>query len=134
MSNPEPNIWTKRQALFDRFFPVIAGLLIINLGILSVLIVKEYNRSPNQSKVAEQQLPSMSVTPSLYTTESAGIINLRVATLNDLDRLPGIGPKKAEQIILLRDEGKITSVADLRKVKGIGDKLYNEIKDQLIWE
>ncbi len=46
---------------------------------------------------------------------------LNVAEVEDLKRLPGIGPKRAEAILALRTRmGHLHAVEDLLKVKGIG--------------
>ncbi len=67
-------------------------------------------------------------------TLSSGPINLRVATATELESLPGIGEKRAEQIIALRDIGEISSVEDLEKIKGIGSKSLTEIVAKVVWE
>jgi competence protein ComEA len=46
---------------------------------------------------------------------------LNLATAEELQRLPGIGPKKALAIVLLRQRlGRLRQIEDLMKVKGIG--------------
>ena len=45
--------------------------------------------------------------------------------------LPGIGPSKAQAIVEFRAKEPFVKAEDLRKVKGIGDKLYDSIKDQV---
>ncbi|WUJ12551.1 ComEA family DNA-binding protein [Actinoplanes sp. NBC_00393] len=59
-----------------------------------------------------------------------GLINLNMATLSDLDSLPGVGPVLAQRILDARDaQGGFRAVADLRKVDGIGDARYEQLKD-----
>ena len=63
---------------------------------------------------------------------AAGPVNLNTATSAQLQTLPGVGPVLADRIIAYRDEhGPFASVADLRKVTGIGDARYNELKDRV---
>lgn len=51
-------------------------------------------------------------------------LNINTATQAELQTLPGIGAKKANAIIDYRKSiGKFSSVAQLREVKGIGDKM-----------
>ena len=46
----------------------------------------------------------------------------------ELCDLPGIGPVLAERIITYREQrGAFTSLVELKKIKGIGDKLYDRI-------
>ena len=59
-----------------------------------------------------------------------GPLNLNTATLADLDTLPGVGPVLAQRILDARDaQGGFRSVSDLRKVDGIGDSRYEQLKD-----
>ena len=59
-----------------------------------------------------------------------GPVNLNTATLADLDTLPGVGPVLAQRILDARAaQGGFTSVGDLRKVDGIGDSRYEQLKD-----
>ncbi len=59
-----------------------------------------------------------------------GLINLNTATLADLDGLPGVGPVLAQRILDARDaQGGFRAVTDLRKVDGIGDARYEQLKD-----
>jgi len=58
-------------------------------------------------------------------------IDLNTASATELARLPGIGPSKAQAIVDFRTKEPFTRADDLRKVKGIGDKLYESIKDQV---
>lgn len=63
---------------------------------------------------------------------SGDLINLNTATAADLQKLNGIGEKKAEQIIGYRQEkGSFKSIDELKEVSGIGDKTFAAIKDQL---
>jgi competence protein ComEA len=51
------------------------------------------------------------------------------ATLEDLERLPGIGPKKAAGILQLRARlGRFRRVEDLMRVKGIGAKAIIKLR------
>ena len=44
----------------------------------------------------------------------------------------GIGESKAEAIIKYREENdKFSSIDDIKKVSGIGDSLFEEIKDYI---
>jgi comEA protein len=63
------------------------------------------------------------------STPLASSINLNIATLADLDKLPGIGPKTAQKIIDYRTKtGPFRSVDDLLNVSGIGPKTLEKIR------
>jgi len=59
-------------------------------------------------------------------------VNLNSASADELARLPGIGPAKAKAIVAHRAEEPFRKPEDLRKVKGIGDKLYEQVKDHIM--
>lgn len=59
-------------------------------------------------------------------------ININTATLEELDRLPGIGPSIAQAIIDYRTaNGPFKTIEDINNVKGIGDALFAKIKDSI---
>lgn len=59
-------------------------------------------------------------------------IHLNSATVSDLQKLNGIGEKRAEQIIQFRDaNGGFKQIEDITKVSGIGEKTFEKFKDQL---
>jgi competence protein ComEA len=61
---------------------------------------------------------------------AGGPVNLNTATLADLDTLPGVGPVLAQRILDHRDQhGGFKTVADLRRVNGIGNSRYEQLKD-----
>ncbi len=60
-------------------------------------------------------------------------VNLNTADKNELMSLPGIGEKRAGEIIKFREnKGKITSKEDLLEIQGISEKLLENIYDRLI--
>jgi len=73
-------------------------------------------------------------TPSLYASSKKediiSKININSANAKELTRLSGIGKKTAESIIKFRDtNGPFKSVNDLLKIKGIGQKTLNRMKN-----
>ena len=62
---------------------------------------------------------------------AASRVDLNSASVEELARLPGIGPAKAQAIVSHRSTSPFRKPEDLREVKGIGDKLYEQLKDQI---
>jgi len=59
-------------------------------------------------------------------------ININTATLEELDTLSGIGPVIAQAIIDYRQaNGPFTSIEQIKDVRGIGDALFEKIKDRI---
>ncbi len=57
----------------------------------------------------------------------AAQINLQTATQEQLETLPGIGPKLAASILQYREEHGFATVDDLKEVSGIGDKRFEAV-------
>lgn len=62
---------------------------------------------------------------------AGGLVNLNTAGADELARLPGIGPAKAQAILQHRAQHPFSRADELRQVKGIGAKLYEKVKDQV---
>ncbi len=57
------------------------------------------------------------------------VVNINLATQTELETLPGIGPSTALSIINYRKEnGKFSSIEDIKNVSGIGDSKFEKIK------
>lgn len=62
-------------------------------------------------------------------SEKYSVVNINSATQTELESLPGIGPSLALKIINYRKEnGKFSSIEQIKEVSGIGDAKYNELK------
>ena len=58
-------------------------------------------------------------------------VNINTATVDELKNLPGVGPAKAAAIVEYRSRnGNFKSVEELKQVKGIGDGIFNRLKDE----
>jgi competence protein ComEA len=67
------------------------------------------------------------------TPASAEKINLNSATVEQLQSLPGIGPAIAKSIVEHRSKvGKFNRIEEIIKIKRIGEKKFQKIKDRLI--
>ncbi len=60
-----------------------------------------------------------------------GKININSASKEELESLPSIGSSKADKIIEYRNKSKFETIEDIKKVDGIGDSLYEKIKDNI---
>ncbi|MCD4783247.1 MAG: helix-hairpin-helix domain-containing protein [Candidatus Eremiobacteraeota bacterium] len=60
-------------------------------------------------------------------------IKINFADIEEIAKLPGIGPKKAANIINYRKRhGSFTKKKDIMSVPGIGEKIYENIKDKIV--
>jgi competence protein ComEA len=130
-----------RESLAARLLAIAAALAVLNV-IGSALA----DRGPAPDEPAPPVSPAASSVPALAppasepdaglapapppapaptaagTTSTDGPVDLNSATVDDLKRLPGVGPKRAEAILAVRARlgGRFRQIEDLLKVKGIG--------------
>lgn len=67
--------------------------------------------------------------PAAVTDGAVEVVDLNVAQVADLDRLPGIGPVLAQRIVDWRTEhGRFSTVDELAEVRGIGPSLLADLR------
>lgn len=70
--------------------------------------------------------------PNSPVEEGTSKININTATDLELQALPGIGEKKALQIINYRTEnGSFSTIEELMEVSGIGQKTFDTLKESI---
>jgi len=79
---------------------------------------RERRRVPSSSEPRSR--PAKLTAPPAEATPP-GPLDLNEAGVDDLTRLPGVGPGLAQRIVAARDaDGRFASVDDLRRVRGLG--------------
>ncbi|MBU1061572.1 MAG: helix-hairpin-helix domain-containing protein [Candidatus Omnitrophica bacterium] len=67
---------------------------------------------------------------TININESDSLIDINTASAQQLERLPGIGPVLAQDIVVYRQRtGLFKRIEELKHIKGIGDKKFEKIKD-----
>jgi competence protein ComEA len=91
-----------------------------------------------QAQDAKTRAPSVpqgvraSAPASQSAASASGVLNLNTANVEELTRLPGVGPSRAQAIIELRTRMKgFKSVEDIMRVRGIGRKTYRKLEPML---
>ena len=68
-------------------------------------------------------------TPTVKKPDVTGLlIDINTASVDELDKLPGIGPVLAARIVVEREKKKFAKIEDLRRVSGIGAKKLDAIR------
>lgn len=62
---------------------------------------------------------------------NTGKVNLNTGTLEELLTIPNIGESKAKLIIEYRNNNPFTSIEDIMNIKGIGDGIFEKIKNYI---
>ena len=66
------------------------------------------------------------------SSDASGLININLASREELMTLNGIGEVMADRIIEYRSGSRFKSKEDIMSVKGIGSGIYEKIKDSII--
>lgn len=85
-----------------------------------------------EETVVNPILDSNNMIDSIGDTPVKTLVSLNTASKIELTTLPGIGDSKAELIIKYRQEhGTYKTIEEVKNVKGIGDKIFEKIKDYI---
>ena len=80
--------------------------------------------------VVGQPLPEGDGAAGATDAAESGLLDLNLATAEQLEELPGIGPTLARAILDEREKrGRFQSIDDLKGVSGIGEKRFADIRD-----
>ena len=65
---------------------------------------------------------------------TAEVININQATVADLEKLPGVGPKRARSIMAARNArgGQFTSYDQILSIDGIGPDTMDKIRPRIV--
>ncbi|MBL0846260.1 helix-hairpin-helix domain-containing protein [Mammaliicoccus fleurettii] len=66
-------------------------------------------------------------------TENKIEVNINTGDKAEIEKLPDIGPNKAEAIVQYREtKGEFKTIEDLKKVKGFGEKTVESLKEYIV--
>jgi len=91
----------------------------------NILVIDENNSANIKNK-------SKNNTSNKEDIDEEKLVNINSATKEELLTITGIGESKADAIISYREEnGNFNSIEDIKNVSGIGDSLFEKIKDYI---
>lgn len=115
---------------------ILSGILISGIAVLVYIKLvnseKTYDYQQAKAEVVFEVANDQPLANEALEVEyiNIGKINLNQANINELNALPGIGNAKAKAIIDFRETyGDYQKIDELLYVPGIGDSLFQEIKD-----
>lgn len=100
-------------------------------------------REPASVTIYTTKTPTAAVSESTAASESPpestqgaayvdGLLDINLASVEDLTTLPGIGPALAQRIVDYREQnGRFSSVEELRNISGIGEKRLSAILEYI---
>jgi competence protein ComEA len=98
-----------------------------NITILVTLLVSIFI---SFSSIAEEKVSDTEKNTVLNSDKELNEkVSLNNATEDQLISIPFIGPKKAMAIMKYREKKAFKNVREIMKIKGIGPKIYNKIKE-----
>ena len=116
---------------FERFIAVPCVIIFIALYLIGVNMLKKSDKVNDISDAVPYS--------ETYSENNAKPVSERVnindADIDELITIPGIGEELAKKIIEKREElGGFKTIEDLRKVYGIGDKKFEDMKNKITVE
>lgn len=110
--------------------------LLLLAGTLGVLFLSGLLQGPSQSTQSEASfarqagtVPERLPEPLSVTVPDPGHVDINRGSVEELQRLPGIGPILAARVVRYRREnGTFATVRDMQQVKGIGVKRFAQLE------
>lgn len=87
---------------------------------------------PTKEEVLSISAGSFTLPEAAKGADTADKVNINTADVATLTNLNGIGQSRAEAIIAWREEnGRFSSIEEIKNIDGIADKTYEKLKDQI---
>ena len=107
-----------------------------NIDTSEVKCVKEECICPNSNNsgcISEKKTTNSKEKKVTTKKSNSTMVSINSGTKEELMTLTGIGEAKANAIIKYREEnGAFNSIEDIKKVTGIGDSLFEKIKNNIV--
>ncbi len=134
----KPDVYTLNENAIVKELIEVAGGLTENADLSNINRAKKLQNHElvyiaNKNDITKEGINANS---ELNTSNSQGIsnniVNINTATIEQLKTLDGIGDSKAKSIIEYREQnGGFKLKEDIKNVTGIGEKMFEKIKEQI---
>lgn len=104
-----------------------------NVNLAYILSDGQKINIPNKNEKEQKDIITQSAGVEIDSKNNKTMININTATIEELQKLPGVGEAMAKKIITYRTQnGKFKNIEDIKNVSGIGEAKFNNIKDFII--
>lgn len=132
-----PDVYTLDENSIINDLITLAGGVTENADLSSINRAKKlqnhemiYIADKNEASIAQNSMAD----PSEHSVMSESLVDINTAEAEQLKTLNGIGDSKAKSIIEYREQnGGFKSIEEIKNVTGIGEKMFEKIKDNIIY-
>lgn len=88
---------------------------------------------PEEGEELPEALQNSQTTVQTENSENNTLININTAEMVELTKLKGIGMARAQSIVTYREEnGRFQTIDEIKQVSGIGEGIFEGIKDEIV--
>ena len=127
------NLWKSKSYIFIvLFWSLISSTLIQAQSFDQNFKEWKAKQQMYDQKLSTQHSSHSNVSKSSTMTDSSGQVHLNQANIDELQKLKGIGEKKAQAIVEYRQKnGGFKNIDEFKNVKGIGPAIFEKNKTRL---
>ncbi|MDA3556436.1 MULTISPECIES: ComEA family DNA-binding protein [Acinetobacter] len=127
------NLWKSKYYIFIvLFWSLISSTLIQAQSFDQNFKEWKAKQQMYDQKLSTQHSSHSNVSKSSTMTDSSGQVHLNQANIDELQKLKGIGEKKAQAIVEYRQKnGGFKNIDEFKNVKGIGPAIFEKNKTRL---
>lgn len=127
------NLWKSKYYIFIvLFWSLISSTLIQAQSFDQNFKEWKAKQQMYDQKLSTQHSSHSNVSKSSTMTDSSGQVHLNQANIDELQKLKGIGEKKAQAIVEYRQKnGGFKNIDEFKNVKGIGPSIFEKNKTRL---
>ena len=130
--NADTSIINLSKKIFDEMFIIIYTKDEIDKYKKETISTKEINAKLQKNIISVDENNDAQIKKKNNVENKDTKININIASKEELTTITGIGESKAQSIIDYRDEnGNFNTIDDLKNISGIGDALFEKIKEYI---
>jgi competence protein ComEA len=101
------------------------------LAALAIATLASVPHAEAQRRPVAAQAATAGASDDAAPSDASGVVNIQTASVEELQRLPGIGPSKAAAIVAQRERSAFRRVEDILRVRGIGRATFRRLRPMI---